>query len=232
MPDDSGDLAVNTRVHLPLPMRTRGCGCTGHPAFPTPSFSGRRLQARPGRKRAAGMRGYALTSLPATNVERVCARERKRRSRHRHSGAMRSIELRCEIAHRRISRFRVWSFGPSRNDGRWIASLALAMTVVQANRLFEILNQIWPVPEPGGLYLSPCGRHRPPSAAVLENKKNAEAKLRLRRIARCDPDEGLWLIEGPEPLTPTSRASFARLGLPQGERELTAVAEALMLRLR
>src|SRR3954454_5300811 len=35
----------------------------------------------------------------------------------RHSGAMRSIELRCAIAHLRISRFRVWSFGPSRNDG-------------------------------------------------------------------------------------------------------------------
>jgi hypothetical protein len=60
---------------------------------------------------------------------------------HRHSGAMRSIEP-------GISRFRVWSFGPSRNDSgyviasvakqficrvkkekrEWIASLALAMT--------------------------------------------------------------------------------------------------------
>jgi hypothetical protein len=30
-------------------------------------------------------------------------------------------------------------------------------------------------------------RHRSPSAAVLEN---AEAKLRLCRIARCDPGEG------------------------------------------
>src|SRR5436309_2775189 len=30
---------------------------------------------------------------------------------------MRSIELWCAIAHLRISRFRVWSFGPSRNDG-------------------------------------------------------------------------------------------------------------------
>jgi hypothetical protein len=39
----------------------------------------------------------------------------------RHSGAMRSIEP-------GISRFRVWSCGPSRNDGVW-----LAMTV----RLFE-----------------------------------------------------------------------------------------------
>src|SRR3954470_13290615 len=26
-------------------------------------------------------------------------------------------ELRCAIAHMRISRFRVWSYGPSRNDG-------------------------------------------------------------------------------------------------------------------
>src|SRR6185369_17220445 len=33
-----------------------------------------------------------------------------------HSGARRRRELRCAIAHRRISRFRVWSFGPSRND--------------------------------------------------------------------------------------------------------------------
>jgi hypothetical protein len=32
---------------------------------------------------------------------------------------MRRIKLRCATAHRRISRFRVWSFGPSRNDG-WI----------------------------------------------------------------------------------------------------------------
>src|SRR5579871_3809827 len=35
----------------------------------------------------------------------------------RHSGAMRSIELWCAVAHQRISRFRVWSYGPSRNDG-------------------------------------------------------------------------------------------------------------------
>ncbi len=34
----------------------------------------------------------------------------------RHSGAVRSTELRCAVAHLRISRFRVWSFGPSRND--------------------------------------------------------------------------------------------------------------------
>ncbi|MFK4700742.1 hypothetical protein ABIF42_006336 [Bradyrhizobium diazoefficiens] len=35
----------------------------------------------------------------------------------RQSGAVHSTELWCAIAHLRISRFRVWSFGPSRNDG-------------------------------------------------------------------------------------------------------------------
>src|SRR5229473_3497616 len=34
----------------------------------------------------------------------------------RHSGARVSANLRCAIAHRGISRFQVWSFGPSRND--------------------------------------------------------------------------------------------------------------------
>ena len=38
---------------------------------------------------------------------------------HRHSGAMQSIELRCAIAHRRISRFRVWCCAPSRNDAQY-----------------------------------------------------------------------------------------------------------------
>ena len=56
-------------------------------------------------------------------------------------------------------------------------------------------------------------RHRPPSAAV---PKNAEAKLRLRRIIRCDPGEGVQVYRWsnnaeraphPNPL----RASFARL---------------------
>jgi hypothetical protein len=46
-------------------------------------------------------------------------------------------------------------------------------------------------------------------------EKNAEAELRLCRIARCDPGEGLRTIDRPEPLTPT-------LSHKQGERELTA----------
>src|SRR5579863_2604915 len=33
-------------------------------------------------------------------------------------------ELRCAIAHRRISRFRVWFFGPSRNDSARLAQLS------------------------------------------------------------------------------------------------------------
>src|ERR1700732_4777688 len=44
-------------------------------------------------------------------------------------------------------------------------------------------------------------RRRPPSAAVL-GKKDAEAKLGLRRIDRCDPGEGLSSHDGAEPLTP------------------------------
>ncbi len=39
MPDVSGASAVNTRVHTKTTMRTRGCGCIGHPAFPAPSFN-------------------------------------------------------------------------------------------------------------------------------------------------------------------------------------------------
>ncbi len=75
---------------------TRGCGCGQHPAFPAPSCF---------------LREEIMQNSGATRRESVEACVR-------HSWAMRSIELRCAIAHRRISRFRVRSFGPSRNDGR------------------------------------------------------------------------------------------------------------------
>jgi hypothetical protein len=42
---------------------------------------------------------------------------------------------------------------------------------------------------------------------------------------------GLRPIEGPESLTPTSRASFARLGPPLGGRELTADVKTSLLRI-
>src|SRR5260221_14422276 len=47
MPGDSGVLVV-TRVRSTTTKCTRGRGCNGHPAFPTPSF-GRELPAQPGR---------------------------------------------------------------------------------------------------------------------------------------------------------------------------------------
>ena len=50
MPGDFGATAVNTRVHSPIPMRTRGCGCIVLPAFPTPSvFRAISFRQQPGR---------------------------------------------------------------------------------------------------------------------------------------------------------------------------------------
>src|SRR6266849_3875534 len=46
MPGDPGATVVKTRVLSTL--RTRGCGCSGHPAFPTPS-RGRKINAQLGR---------------------------------------------------------------------------------------------------------------------------------------------------------------------------------------
>ena len=52
------------------------------------------------------------------------------------------------------------------------------------------------------------------------SEKDAEAKLRLRRIDRCDPGQGLRTIDRPEPLTPTLSRSksdisdFDNLGCP------------------
>ena len=55
----SGDfrwLAVNTRVHTYYPMRTRGCGCIGRPAFPTPSVFRAEINCKPRTHRAARSR--------------------------------------------------------------------------------------------------------------------------------------------------------------------------------
>src|SRR6266516_4871208 len=50
MPDVSGASAVNTGVHTQLTMRTPGCGCIGHPAFPAPSLQrAKRFQTKLGR---------------------------------------------------------------------------------------------------------------------------------------------------------------------------------------
>src|SRR5260221_10778117 len=48
MPGDSG-ATVTTRVLSTLNLCTRGCGCTVRPAFPTPFFLGRMIDAQLGR---------------------------------------------------------------------------------------------------------------------------------------------------------------------------------------
>jgi hypothetical protein len=69
---------------------TRDRGCSAHPVFPAPSDFWRDNEMQ--------------------NLGRLAPREREVVSIRCHSGAMRSIEPGS-------SRFRVWSFGPSRNDG-------------------------------------------------------------------------------------------------------------------
>src|SRR5450631_4659714 len=78
MPGDSGVLVV-TRVRSTNTKCTRGRGCSGHPAFPTPSL-GRKIDAQLGR------------SAPRER-EAVCGLEfevvaERKRPRLRHSGAM------------------------------------------------------------------------------------------------------------------------------------------------
>src|SRR5437868_8229726 len=61
----------------------------------------------------------------------------------RHSGAMRSIELRCALAHRRISRFRVWSFGPSRNDGERFRMTTITTSDAPKSRIDWTRPVLW-----------------------------------------------------------------------------------------
>src|ERR1700751_3789363 len=70
MPGDFRWLAVNTRVHTCYPMRTRGCGCIGRPAFPTPSV----FRANSYRKSPGASRRGAQT--------RVWIRRLKKEARH------------------------------------------------------------------------------------------------------------------------------------------------------
>src|SRR5882724_5108775 len=55
MPGDPGGPVATTRVHYQL--RTRGYGCNGHPAFPTPSM-GREINAQLGRIAPRGANLY------------------------------------------------------------------------------------------------------------------------------------------------------------------------------
>jgi hypothetical protein len=101
MPGDSGVLVV-TRALLPLQSAHEAAGAAGTRHSPRPLFSrGRKINAQLGRTASREREVASVIRAPSL---------RAKRPRLRHSGAMRSIEP-------GISRFRVWSCGPSRNDG-------------------------------------------------------------------------------------------------------------------
>jgi hypothetical protein len=76
MPDVSGASAVNTRAHTSLPQRARGCGCTGRPAFPTPSVpKGERFRQISGATRGED----AETCLQWRGMTRMFSRHRPAR---------------------------------------------------------------------------------------------------------------------------------------------------------
>jgi GNAT superfamily N-acetyltransferase len=79
-----------------------------------PGENGHRLYLRAGWTQTGIVPDYAL--FPDGRPCDTAIMWKRLEMESRHSGAMQSIELRCAIAHRRISSFRVWSFGPSRND--------------------------------------------------------------------------------------------------------------------
>ena len=87
-------LAVNTRVHTYYPMRTRGCGCIGHPAFPTPSvLRGGDLLQTSGVSRREIANVYLIVIAETfwrgcLKIESVVARRHDRRGSIRDSSTM------------------------------------------------------------------------------------------------------------------------------------------------
>jgi hypothetical protein len=65
MPDVIGDLAVNTRVHLPLLLAHEAAGAPGTRHSPRPLFFGRTLMAKARAMCAARTRGCGFSSLRA-----------------------------------------------------------------------------------------------------------------------------------------------------------------------
>jgi hypothetical protein len=131
MPGGLGELAVNTRVHTYYPMRTRGCGCAWHPAFPTPS-------------------GYGAENF------------------WHDSGALRreNAKLHLAVIARSGSDEAIHSFFVA---ARWIASLALAMTVLIAcahifgrrhprKRVIQYSRGNYDEPRSGGVLDTPLSR--------------------------------------------------------------------------
>jgi hypothetical protein len=68
MPGDSGELAVNTRVHLPLPCAHEAAGALGTRHSPRPLKGGRKLKSKTRAKQAARSRSHVpRSSCPASS---------------------------------------------------------------------------------------------------------------------------------------------------------------------
>jgi hypothetical protein len=65
MPDDSGDLAVNTRVHSTHYLAHEAAGALGTRHSPRPLFRGRNISVKPRAHRVARMRTWISASLRA-----------------------------------------------------------------------------------------------------------------------------------------------------------------------
>src|ERR1700761_1864420 len=71
MPGDSGATVVtNARATT---LTTRGCGCIGHPAFPTPSLEGRATPSIGGRNELAKLGRIVSRERLSTRHPRECA---------------------------------------------------------------------------------------------------------------------------------------------------------------
>jgi hypothetical protein len=137
MPGDSGVLVV-TRVRSTTTKCTRGCGCNGHPAFPTPS-QGREIHqslgrfASRGRERVSGLDVIAseATKIPDSVIQGRCQRVRplagpmagSASSPESKDSPMRNCasEVRSGACHRAAQG--ADPLGPSRNDGIGVANL-------------------------------------------------------------------------------------------------------------
>src|SRR5713226_8880548 len=96
MPGDSGVLVV-TRVRSTNAKCTRGCGCSGHPAFPTPSM-GREIHARLGRsaprdrERVSGVEMSTLVKAGHDQFGAALRPALNRLARIRHRGGEAAID--------------------------------------------------------------------------------------------------------------------------------------------
>src|SRR5882724_8195345 len=99
---------------------------------------------------------------------------------------MRSIELWCAIAHLRISRFRVWSFGPSRNDESRMASShrndGKRLDQAGDNLAMASTNKLNPIPHP-------------PKKPVVGNMLSLDPNAPVQHLVRLTRELGpiFWL---------------------------------------